>query len=136
MSFLPILSLPSNALSFAFKRTFGPSDKLRLELTTTTPIYILPPIKSSLVPSFPNLTLKLFSQGVLTTTDFKWKPLSLASYYKTILDKKQNLALGTANPSKTTQHNFAYISLLWTFPLSLPFLKKTPWQESKTERKK
>ncbi|XP_027330187.1 outer envelope pore protein 37, chloroplastic isoform X1 [Abrus precatorius] len=28
MSFLPILSLPSNALSFAFKRRFGPSDKL------------------------------------------------------------------------------------------------------------
>ncbi|KOM33848.1 hypothetical protein LR48_Vigan01g340400 [Vigna angularis] len=30
MSFLPILSLPSNAPSFAFKRRFGPSDKLRL----------------------------------------------------------------------------------------------------------
>ncbi|KAK7376382.1 hypothetical protein VNO78_34666 [Psophocarpus tetragonolobus] len=28
MSFLPILSLPSNALSFSFKRRFGPSDKL------------------------------------------------------------------------------------------------------------
>ncbi|KAK7348505.1 hypothetical protein VNO80_23063 [Phaseolus coccineus] len=28
LSFLPILSLPSNALSFAFKRRFGPSDKL------------------------------------------------------------------------------------------------------------
>lgn len=28
MSFLPVLSLPSNALSFAFKRRFGPSDKL------------------------------------------------------------------------------------------------------------
>ncbi|XP_027920793.1 outer envelope pore protein 37, chloroplastic isoform X1 [Vigna unguiculata] len=28
MSFLPILSLPSNAPSFAFKRRFGPSDKL------------------------------------------------------------------------------------------------------------
>ncbi|KAG4929110.1 hypothetical protein AAZX31_17G000700 [Glycine max] len=28
ISFLPILSLPSNALSFAFKRRFGPSDKL------------------------------------------------------------------------------------------------------------
>ncbi|KAK7363936.1 hypothetical protein VNO77_06101 [Canavalia gladiata] len=28
MSFLPTLSLPSNALSFAFKRRFGPSDKL------------------------------------------------------------------------------------------------------------
>ncbi|KAL2339342.1 hypothetical protein Fmac_013788 [Flemingia macrophylla] len=28
MSFLPILSLPSNSLSFAFKRRFGPSDKL------------------------------------------------------------------------------------------------------------
>lgn len=28
MSFLPAISLPSNALSFAFKRRFGPSDKL------------------------------------------------------------------------------------------------------------
>ncbi|XP_061363558.1 outer envelope pore protein 37, chloroplastic [Gastrolobium bilobum] len=28
MSFIPILSLPSNALSFAFKRRLGPSDKL------------------------------------------------------------------------------------------------------------
>jgi len=34
MSFLPILSLPSNDLSFAFKRRFGLSDKLRFELTT------------------------------------------------------------------------------------------------------
>ncbi|THG12744.1 hypothetical protein TEA_006692 [Camellia sinensis var. sinensis] len=29
MAFIPNLSLPSNALSFAFKRRFGPSDKLR-----------------------------------------------------------------------------------------------------------
>ncbi|KAF4355925.1 hypothetical protein F8388_025928 [Cannabis sativa] len=28
MSFIPAISLPSNALSFAFKRRFGPSDKL------------------------------------------------------------------------------------------------------------
>ncbi|KAF3451091.1 hypothetical protein FNV43_RR07180 [Rhamnella rubrinervis] len=28
MSFIPTISLPSNALSFAFKRQFGPSDKL------------------------------------------------------------------------------------------------------------
>nr|XP_004287184.2 PREDICTED: outer envelope pore protein 37, chloroplastic [Fragaria vesca subsp. vesca] len=28
MSFIPSISLPSNALSFAFKRRFGPSDKL------------------------------------------------------------------------------------------------------------
>ncbi|KAK9947265.1 hypothetical protein M0R45_002899 [Rubus argutus] len=28
MSFIPTVSLPSNALSFAFKRRFGPSDKL------------------------------------------------------------------------------------------------------------
>lgn len=32
MSFIPSISLPSNALSFAFKRRFSPSDKLRLEL--------------------------------------------------------------------------------------------------------
>jgi hypothetical protein len=31
MSFIPSISLPSNAFSFAFKRQFGPSDKLRLE---------------------------------------------------------------------------------------------------------
>lgn len=37
MSFLPILSLPSNALSFAFKRRLGPSDKLRLDLELRTP---------------------------------------------------------------------------------------------------
>lgn len=30
LSFIPKVSLPSNALSFAFKRRFGPSDKLRL----------------------------------------------------------------------------------------------------------
>jgi hypothetical protein len=32
MSFIPSISLPSNAFSFAFKRQFGPSDKLRLEV--------------------------------------------------------------------------------------------------------
>ena len=34
MSFIPTVSLPSNALSFAFKRRFGPSDKLRLEISS------------------------------------------------------------------------------------------------------
>lgn len=29
MAFIPSISLPSNAVSFAFKRRFGPSDKLR-----------------------------------------------------------------------------------------------------------
>ncbi|GFZ10632.1 chloroplast outer envelope protein 37 [Actinidia rufa] len=32
MVFIPSISLPSNALSFAFKRRFGPSDKLRTML--------------------------------------------------------------------------------------------------------
>ncbi|MFQ6632786.1 hypothetical protein Gotur_012122, partial [Gossypium turneri] len=31
LSFIPSISLPSNAVSFAFKRRFSPSDKLRLE---------------------------------------------------------------------------------------------------------
>ena len=30
LSFIPSVSLPSNVFSFAFKRRFGPSDKLRL----------------------------------------------------------------------------------------------------------
>lgn len=30
LSFHPVFSLPSNALTFAFKRQLGPSDKLRL----------------------------------------------------------------------------------------------------------
>ena len=30
LSFIPTISLPSNAASFAFKRQFSPSDKLRL----------------------------------------------------------------------------------------------------------
>ena len=34
MSFIPTISLPSNALSFAFKRRFGPSDKLRLVISS------------------------------------------------------------------------------------------------------
>lgn len=34
MSFIPSISLPSNALSFAFKRRFGPSDKLRLVISS------------------------------------------------------------------------------------------------------
>lgn len=32
LSFIPSISLPSNALSFAIKRRFGPSDKLRFEI--------------------------------------------------------------------------------------------------------
>lgn len=41
MSFIPSISLPSNALSFAFKRQFGPSDKLRSDSLSLFPSFFL-----------------------------------------------------------------------------------------------
>jgi len=40
LSFIPSISLPSNAASFAFKRRFSPSDKLRL-VASLCPLYSL-----------------------------------------------------------------------------------------------
>lgn len=41
MSFIPSVSLPSNALSFAFKRHFSPSDKLRFVIYLHSSIFLL-----------------------------------------------------------------------------------------------
>lgn len=50
MSFVPIISFPSNVLSFVFKRRFSPSDKLRADFATlSTPVTGMPYTSTQLV---------------------------------------------------------------------------------------